>query len=97
MDLLSDKINKNSYVYNLIQRGEKAMIYEQIEPEEHFIVGYEVFRRKIDKPKVIFGVELGEREVFPGNEDFGKWAWSISDKGRALDRFAQIEASIEDE
>jgi hypothetical protein len=93
MDLLSDKINKNSYVYNLILRGEKAIIYEQIEPEENVIVGYEVFRRKIDKPKVVFGVELGEREVFPGNEDFGKWAWSITDKERALDRFKNLENS----
>jgi hypothetical protein len=93
MDLLSDKINKNSYVYNLILRGEKAIIYEQIEPEENVIVGYEVFRRKIDKPKVVFGVELGEMEVFPGNEDFGKWAWSITDKERALDRFKNLENS----
>lgn len=93
MDLLPDKINKNSYIYNLIQRGEKAMVYEQIEPEDNVIVGYEVFRRKIDKPKVVFGVELGEREVFPGNEDFGKWAWSITDKERALDRFKNIENS----
>ncbi len=97
MDLLPDKINKNSYIYNLIRRGEKAMIYEQIDPEENYIVGYEVFRRKIDKPKVVFGVELGQREVFPGNEDFGKWAWSILDKVRALDRFNQIETSVGDE
>lgn len=94
MELLSNRINKNSFVYNLVQRGERAMMYEQIEPEENLIVGYEVFKRKIDQPKVIFGIELGIREVFPGNEDFGKWAWSISDKERAIAKFNLIEQQV---
>jgi hypothetical protein len=55
-----------------------------------------VFKRKIDKPKVVFGIELNEREIFPGNEDFGKWAWAISDEQRALKRFDAIENQVDE-
>jgi hypothetical protein len=36
-------------------------------------------------------VELPEKEKFPGDEDFGKWAWSFKCKDSAMDRFNQIE------
>jgi hypothetical protein len=96
MEKLSNEINKNGFVYTLHKRGEKAMIYEQYDPEVERIVAYEIFRIKIDKPKVVFDIELGEREIFPGNEDFGKWAWACSTKERALERFERIESGEED-
>jgi hypothetical protein len=96
MEKLSNEINKNGFVYTLYKRGEKAMIYEQYDPEVERIVAYEIFRLKVDKPKVVFGIELGEREIFPGNEDFGKWAWACSTKERALERFERIETGEED-
>lgn len=96
MEKLSNEINKNGFVYTLYKRGEKAMIYEQYDPEVEMVVAYETFRLKVDKPKVVFGIELGEREIFPGNEDFGKWAWACSTKERALERFDRIESGEED-
>jgi len=91
MDLLPEEIRKNSYVYRFLKRGEKAMMYEQFDANDERTVCYEVFKRKIDKPKVVFGISLNEREIFPGNEDFGKWAWAICDKERALEKFESIE------
>ena len=96
MDLLPEEIRKNTYLYKFYKRGEKAMMYEQIEPDTGITVAYEVFKRKIDKPKVVFGIQLNEREIFPGNEDFGKWAWAISDQGRALEKFDLIENQVDE-
>lgn len=96
MDLLPEEIRKNTYLYKFYKRGERAMMYEQIEPSTGQTVGFEIFKRKIDKPKVVFGIQLKEREIFPGNEDFGKWAWSITDEGRALERFNLIESQTDE-
>lgn len=92
MEKLSNEISKNGFIYKIYKRGEKSMIYEQYDPETEMNVAYEVFRLKVDKPKVVFGIELGEREIFPGNEDFGKWAWVCSTKERALVKFEALES-----
>lgn len=94
MELLPEEIKKNGFIYRLLKRGEKAMLYEQYCIDAEKVVCWEVFKRKIDQPKVIFGIELGEREIFPGNEDFGKWAWAPSDYQRALNIFENIENAI---
>jgi hypothetical protein len=96
MELLPEEIKKNGFIYRLLKRGEKAMLYEQYCIDAEKVVCWEVFKRKIDQPKVIFGIELGEREIFPGNEDFGKWAWAPSDYQRALNIFENIENTISD-
>ena len=96
MELLSEEIRKNGFIYRLEERGEKAMVYRQICPEEGDIVGYEVFKIKVDKPKVVFGIQLNEREIFPGNEDFGKWAWAARFKDRSEQIFERIESGIID-
>lgn len=48
---------------------------------------YEVFRIKIEEPKEMFGKLYPRREIYPGNEDFGKWAWCFSDKESAEKRY----------
>ena len=74
------------------------MIYKQTDVEDDFIVAYEVFKVKVDQPKVVFGIQLNEREIFPGNEDFGKWAWASRYKDRSEQIFERIESGIgEDE
>jgi hypothetical protein len=94
MKKLSDVVLKNGYTYTQIERGEKAVIYSQ-KPSDPEIIGsheyFEVFRIKISPAKTVFGVELPEKEKFPSDEDFGKWAWSFVDYGTAVDRFNLIE------
>lgn len=92
MDFLSNEIQKNGFLYRIHKRGEKCLIYEQVDTEDDITIAYEVFKRRIDKPKVIFGIQLPEREKFPGNEDFGKWAWSCVSIEKALWRFDVIES-----
>lgn len=94
MEILSEEIKKNGFIYKLKKRGEKSVIYEQFDPELNIVVGWEVFRIKVDKPKIVFGVQLGEREIFPGNEDFGKWAWACSKYHMAEKRFDDLENGI---
>lgn len=94
MELLSEEIRKNGFIYRLEKRGERAMMYRQICPEEGDIVAYEIFKIKVDKPKVVFGIQLNEREIFPGNEDFGKWAWATRFKDRADEIFERIESGV---
>lgn len=97
MELLKEEIQKNGYLYKLYKRGDKAMIYEQTYPDDGSICSYEVFKIRIDKPKVIFGISLPEREKFPGNEDFGKWAWAVTDLNKAMEKFETIESGVLDE
>jgi len=97
MDLLKGEIQKNGFLYKLYKKGEKAYMYEQSDPREDAFHAYEVFKIRIDKPKEIFGIQLPEREKFPGNEDFGKWAWSCNQLDRALIKFELIETGKIDE
>lgn len=97
MELLPNEIKKNGFIYRLLKRGERAMLYEQYCIDAEKVWSWEVFKRKIDQPKEIFGIQLGEREIFPGNEDFGKWAWAPSNYERALEIYDGIENSLPEE
>jgi hypothetical protein len=99
MKYLEEKIRKNGFDYLLIKKGEKAYIYKQWDDEVDFTVAYEVFKIKIDKEKEVFGDIMPEREVFPGNEDFGKWAWTYPSLEKAEVRFQRLEngEDIQDE
>jgi hypothetical protein len=94
IELLPDEIKRNTFIYRLVKRGEKAMMYEQFCLDAQKVIAWEVFKRKIDPPKEVFGAQLGEREIFPGNEDFGKWAWSPFDLERAEYIFSQLEQGL---
>ena len=97
MDLLPEKIKRKGFTYELEKRGNKALMYRQIDDEDGILIAYEVFKIKVDPPKVVFGIPLNEREVFPANEDFGKWAWACRDRERADKRFEDLENSPEKE
>jgi len=52
---------------------------------------FEVFIIKVLPSILLFGKRLPEREVFPGNEDFGKTAWSCRTLVKAMERFNKLE------
>ena len=101
MKKLSETVNKNGYVYNQLIRGDRGVIYSQKPSDPDISNGveyFEVFKIKISPPKVVFGVELPEKEKFPSDEDFGKWAWVYKSREKAMERFNQIEnGEIEEE
>lgn len=96
MELLPEKIKRKGFFYELEKRGNKALMYRQIDDEDNVLVAYEVFKIKVDQPKVVFGIQLNEREVFPANEDFGKWAWACTTKEKAEQRFQYLESLTEE-
>jgi hypothetical protein len=94
METLPEKIKRKNFTYELEKRGERTLMYRQISDLDNSIIGYEIFRIKIDQPKMVFGNQLNEREVFPSGEDFGKWAWACSTKERAEVKFELIENEL---
>lgn len=55
---------------------------------------FESFERKINKARVIDGVELPASEAFPNDEAFGKWAFlSETIEGAEL-KAAEIDAKV---
>lgn len=99
MKELAEVINRNGYIYKQLKRTDKAAMYSQsdVEDLEADFRAFEVFKIKIGKAKIVFGVELPEKEKFPSDEDFGKWAWTYTDYEKAIDRFNKIENGIEDD
>ena len=51
---------------------------------------YEVFRIKVSPPTTMFGKDYPEREVYPGNEDFGSSAWCFNNKGLAEELYINL-------
>jgi len=87
---LEKVIKYNSYIYTQIAKGRKSFVYQQANDAGN-IVAYEIFRKKIAKARKIFSNEYPKRELWPQNEDFGKWAWTYNSKGLTMKLFNKIE------
>jgi len=58
----------------LVKRSDTKAMYVR---KDHV---YEVFEIKVRKPKELNGYKYPRMEVYPGNEDFGHWAWCFTGK-----------------
>lgn len=67
------------------KRCEKAAIYKEKSDDI-----WEVFKIKIRKATKIKDQEIPEREVVPGDDAFGDWAWSYSNKDQAKDKYGKL-------
>jgi len=99
VDKLPETKSKNGFMYTLVERNDKAAIYEQFDPESAMVVGYEVFEVVVTKPSCIqqkSGVKAGmwyqypATEKFPGNEDFGKMAWAYMTLEGATKKYEEL-------
>lgn len=88
MQQLPDSYSKNGYRYYLEQRNHKAAIYSQYQGS--LLYAYEVFRIKIASEKTIKEIFYPEHERIPGNEDFGKFAFTIENWHDAQIRYDQL-------
>ncbi|MBU0846946.1 hypothetical protein KKH23_07110 [Patescibacteria group bacterium] len=70
--LLPETLRKNGLNYTQIKRTRKKAMYETDAPS------YEVFQVRIRPEMEAFGKEYPAAEIFPGNEDFGDFAWCYS-------------------
>ena len=68
----------------LIERTDKKAIYFRTDNV------WEVFKIKISEPSEVFGKKYPKREVYPGNEDFGVWAWCYRDETLARKKYSNI-------
>jgi len=103
MQKIDAEIGKNGFKYKQVHEGENFYIYEQRIPENgNKIIAYEVFEKKIAKERETEWANMPEREIFPSNEAFGVWAWSMAVKGdnaekglaRAMERGLEINERI---
>ena len=74
-------ISLNAYMYKVTDDGNER---------------FEVFERRktpvcIDFEKRIYS-ETEFKEIYPKSRDFGVWAWTFSDKEKALNKFMEISA-----
>ena len=88
MKPLSDILRKNGFTYTLVLREGQSCIYEQSVAEK--TAYYEVFIVQVRPQETIKGKMLPNREVFPGNEDFGVTAWSCRTLDDAMKRFEKL-------
>jgi hypothetical protein len=93
--MLPDTIRKNGYTYKLYKRGDKALIYAQ--HAEGSLIAYEVFKIKVLRNKKFFGKVIPDQEVFPGNECFGVWAWSVNPRIKGMEQVIEIFEKLENE
>ncbi len=83
------ELNKYGNHYRLWKRGEHTLIYaESADPRWP---AFEVFEIRIAKAKEIFGRQYPPRELFPGNEDCGKWSVWCNTEEKALAVFDRLE------
>lgn len=87
---LSDNIRKNGFDYTCISRGIKSFVFSQAYTPN--LAYYEVFKRRVSKECIFHGKVIPERIAFPGNEDFGDWAWTFKSKEKAMQKFRELEA-----
>lgn len=55
---------------------------------------WEVFHIVIRKESEAFGKTYPKREVYPGNEDFGKTAWCYKDEALAWKRYNNLNLPV---
>ena len=85
---LRSALTKNGYDYQMVARTSRAAIYQQTLEGLH--VAYEVFEIKIQRERWFDGRLFPRKERFPGNEDFGKWAWTYPTLERALAKYSTL-------
>jgi len=89
MEILSKTIRKNGFSYEQVCRNEFAAVYAQM--VGGLIIAYEVFeiRQQKEGSATMGGVEIQfkEKELFPGDNEFGKTAWSVKNKDKAIQMF----------
>ena len=90
--LLEPEFTKKGDTFRQIHNNGIAFIYERTMGGTKC---YEVFRRTLKSTRgTLYGKhasgEYSHYEVYPGNEQFGRWAWCCKTLDRALERFKSI-------
>lgn len=95
MQLLPEHFKKNGFEYNLVERSSMTAIYSQSLDGD--LLAYEVIRVTVAPAGEIMGNPVVEREILPGNEQWGIRGWTYWDLAKARTRASELEERILDE
>jgi hypothetical protein len=83
--------------FKQVMKNDRAFLYELSDRDEESgktWTWYEVFKRKVSNESdgIIGGVKVhfNAREIYPKSNNFGVWAWCISDYERAIEKFNEL-------
>ena len=87
---LSTHFRKNGYDYELVSRTQKKAIFRQ--SFEGRGVAFEVIKIRVrgSRPNLFTGKIDPPTEVYPGSEQFGKIAWAIVDREKAMEKYKSL-------
>jgi len=94
---LPTKFTKWGQVFTKVKEGLYTLIYAR--SDQNGIIAYEVFKRRSTRLREgSLGTQKGgkyegydQKELYPGNEDFGKWAKCCMDLEKAEEYFVTWE------
>lgn len=92
MQLLPEQFMKNTFDYQQIERNAITAIYSQSLDGE--VLAYEVIRVTVAAAGEVFGAMLPEREVMPGNEQWGIRGFTFWDLEVARKRARELEERV---
>jgi hypothetical protein len=75
MQKLETEIMLSGRILRQLKRGRKCALYA-VHNKADTLYGHEVIRIKIAEPVEAFGQHYPLRELYPGNEEWGRLAWS---------------------
>lgn len=93
MKPLPETYRKNSYDFKLVSRIDDVAIYEQREPENNRLLGYEVFLVHKQTGEA-FGKKLEEKEVTPGNSEWGYNGFTVHTLEAAKQKQSELLARV---
>lgn len=96
MKRLDDEFTLRGFFYKLLERNDFKAIYSQDDGNGH--VWYEVIRIRVMPSGFhgYFGVELGEREVYPSDGQWGVSGWTYRRLVDAKRRYGRLRRSRRD-
>ena len=100
MKPLPTQYSKNSYNFKLVNRTDDVCIYEQREPSNNRLLGYEVFEVvKQQAGTLPNGKMVEEKEVTPSNSEWGRSGFTVRTiqdaEKKQVDLLAAIQKRVE--
>lgn len=88
--ILPEIIRRNGFTYKLVTRTSEKAIYAQY--CENVLTSWEVFQIRVRGTQFspLLRKSLDASERFPGNEDFGKTAWTYRTLKKALIKYNEL-------
>lgn len=91
IEQLPVRFKRKGFVYEQVCRNQEKVLYRQSMNGK--TIAFELFRIKIQKPTEFNGIILKEKEMFPSDEAFGSWAWSLQfmSEEKAIQRYNDLQ------